>query len=399
MKISSYCLSVDRKFTWWIFSSLHVRGNSSHVCQILLTALFILLLGIQQSQAQEILIGRTLPLTGPLANYGLARQQGADLMIEQQNLQGGIAGKKLKVITLDDQNDPAKGVANVRKLDAEHQVLFMLNSFGVPVVAQIMPVLEELKLPGIGFSSGAASLREPFRRYVFPMAAGYKEEAEFTARQLVSVNVKRVALLEQPDAFSKTVADAYRAAFDKYALTLVATVGINRDAPDASKAVADLKPSAPQAILLALNAKPAAAFIQEYRKTRGGSYVYAMSVTDASQLAKIAGEDSRGVGFSQVVPLPTSKSKRVIREYITQCEGKKLQPTFYGLASYLEAKIAIEAVRTATKPLTRESLIQALKSMARYDMGGYEVSYGKNSRLGSKFVEMVIIGAGGRLLN
>jgi branched-chain amino acid transport system substrate-binding protein len=351
------------------------------------------------SFSQDILIGRTLPLTGPLSSYGLARMQGADLMIEHQNSKGGVNGRKLKIITLDDENNSDKGVLNVRVLDAEHKVLLMLNTFGVPVVAKVMPVLEELKLPGVGFSSGAAALREPVKRYVFPMAAGYKEEAEFTARQLVSVNIKRVAIVEQPDAFSNAVADAYRDALAKYSLTLISTVPLNRDMPDVKTAVSQLNTAAPQAILLALNTKPAAALLKELKSARTGSYVYAMSVTDASQLAKIAGDDARGVGFSQVVPLPVSKSKKVLREYIQLCTEKQIAPTFYSLAGYLEAKTAIEGIRVAGKSLNRESFVDALNSLERYDMDGYEVSYGKKSRAGSKFVEMVIIGSAGRLLN
>jgi len=343
-------------------------------------------------------VGRTLPLSGPIAAYGQAKMEGADLLIRHVNATGGINGRKLVAVTLDDGYDPLRAVSNVRELDAKHKPVALLNTLGVPVVAKLMPVLEELKLPGLGLSTGSAAVREPASRYVLPVRAGYREEGEHTIRLLQSIGVNRIALVEQDDLFGKTVADGYREAMQSSNQQLAGTFKMKRDQPDATPVVAALQQLQPQAVLVALNALPASEFVKRYRAAGGGARLYAMSVTDTTQIAKLAGEDARGMGFSQVVPLPTSSSRRVVRDYLELAQAAGHTPSFYSLEGYLETRVLVEALRKPGKPPSREGLVDALEGLRKVDLGGYEVEYGTGNRRGASFVELVIIGPGGRLL-
>jgi len=348
--------------------------------------------------AADIVIGRTLPLSGPIGAYGKAKMEGADLLINAVNAKGGIQGRKLVVVTLDDRYDPEQAVANVRALDGERKALVLLNALGVPAIAKLLPLLEELKLPGVGFSSGLAAVREPARRYVFPVRAGYREEAEHTVRQLRAIGFDRVAMVEQDDLFGKSVADAYRAAMQANGMRLSGLTKVLRDRPDVASAVATLNKAQPQAVLLALNALPAAAVVKAYREAGGAGALYAMSVTDATQMAGLAGERARGMAFSQIVPLPTSGSRRVVRDYLELAQMAKHAPSFYGLEGYVEARILVEALGKLTLPPTREAVVDMLGSFNRLDLGGFEVTYGSTARQGARFVEMVIIGPNGKLI-
>src|SRR5947209_6221942 len=68
-----------------------------------------------------IVIGRSLPLTGPIASYGAAKRDGADAYIHKVNNAGGVAGRQIKLVTLDDAYEPPKAISNLRKLAAEDQ--------------------------------------------------------------------------------------------------------------------------------------------------------------------------------------------------------------------------------------------------------------------------------------
>ena len=346
--------------------------------------------------AEPIVVGRTLPLSGPLASYGHEKMAGADLMISSENAKGGIGGRPIKVITLDDRYDPEIAAQNARTLK-EQQALLLLNSLGVGPVARLLPTVEELKLPTIGLSSGSPEVRKPLRRYVFPVLADYNDEASFTVRQLEVLAITSVILLEQEDNFGKAVADAYRAALQQSTkVRLLTTLKVKRDGP-VSDAVAQALRAAPQSILIATVAAPAADFLIAYRAGGGGAFAYAMSVTNASQLAQMTAA-SRGTGFSQIVPLPTSRTKQVVREYGDLCVKHGLEPTYYGLEGFIEAKVAIESLKRATKPISSEGLVDALASLSSLDLGDFEVTYGKASRVGSRYVEMITIGPGGRLM-
>ncbi len=346
--------------------------------------------------AEPVLVGRTLPLSGPLASYGKEKMVGADLAIDAENAKGGVGGRPIKVVTLDDRYDPEVAVQNARALK-EQQVVLLLNALGVGPVARLVPIVEDLKLPTIGLSSGAPEVREPLRRYVFPVRADYNEEARFTVRQLEVLAVASVILVEQDDSFGKAVADAYRTALrQSTTVRLLKTLKVGRDRP-VTEAVAEALRASPQSILMATIAAPAADFMKAYRAGGGGAFAYAMSVTNASQLAQLAPEASRGMGFSQVVPLPTSLTKRIVREYVDLTNKQRVEPTYYGLEGFIEAKVAIESLKRATKPVTSEGVINSLTSMTNLDIGDFEVSYGGTSRTGSRYVEMVMIGRNGRL--
>jgi len=346
--------------------------------------------------AEPILIGRTLPLSGPLASYGKEKMVGADLAIGAENAKGGISGRPIKVVTLDDRYDPEVAAKNARALK-EQQVVLLLNALGVGPVARLLPLVEDLKLPTIGLSSGAPEVREPTRRYVFPVRADYNEEARFTVRQLEVLAITSVVLVEQDDSFGKAVADAYRTALrQSTTVRLLKTLKVKRDISVAD-AVAEALSASPQSILMATIAAPAADFMKAYRAGGGGAFAYAMSVTNASQLAQLAPEVSRGMGFSQVVPLPTSLTKRIVREYVELSDKQEVEPTYYGLEGFIEAKVAVESLKRSAKPVTSEGVVNSLASMTNLDIGDFEVSYSVTSRTGSRYVEMVMIGRHGRL--
>ncbi|MBI2768954.1 MAG: ABC transporter substrate-binding protein [Burkholderiales bacterium] len=348
-------------------------------------------------QAEDYVIGRTIPLTGAIAAYGKAKMEGGDLAINQANVSGGINGHRLRLVTLDDAYDPEKAIANARELDQKHSAIVLTNVIGVPVVAKLMPVLGELRLPAVGLSSGSPLVREPAQRYVIPVRAGYREEADHIVRLLRTLGIQRIVLLEQDDLFGKTVADAFRHAAQVNDARLTATIKYQRDKPDTTSIIRTLKPLEPQAILMAANAMPASEFIKDYRASGGGASLYAMSVTDATQIAKLAGPAGRGTAFSQIVPLPVNGSKKVVREYLELARAAGHPPSFYGFEGFLEVKVILEGLRNMKAP-GREGLVEAIERLRKIDLGGFEVEYSSGSRRGSSFVELVIIGTDGRLL-
>ncbi|HNY48254.1 MAG TPA: ABC transporter substrate-binding protein, partial [Casimicrobium sp.] len=98
----------------------------------------------------EIVIGRTLPLTGAFATYGIAKRDGADALIARINREGGVNGQLLRVETLDDTYLPAKTVANLKQLADQQRPVAFLGLFGVPTIAAAIPVITELKVPTVG---------------------------------------------------------------------------------------------------------------------------------------------------------------------------------------------------------------------------------------------------------
>ena len=173
---------------------------SKHCSVVAVVVLIGQLICTSVQAADNILIGRSLTLSGPLALYGESKRDGGDAYISKINAAGGVGGKRIELITLDDAYVPANMVANIRKIAAENKPVAFLGLFGVPTVAAAIPVLKELQIPGVGLTSGTDLVRNPFNRYVFPVRASYADEARklVSHAKTIGITVPSIVYMDNP---------------------------------------------------------------------------------------------------------------------------------------------------------------------------------------------------------
>jgi ABC-type branched-subunit amino acid transport system substrate-binding protein len=257
------------------------------------------------------------------------------------------------------------------------------------------------KVPLVGTISGAATLREslatnPNARYMFNVRASYADEAEVIVNQMLSLGLKNIAVFYQNDGFGKSGLDGVTAALKKSNLAPSAVGTVERNSVDVAKAVETIAKATPQAVVMVTLYKPTAAFVKAMKKAGQHPMLMTLSPVGAELLVQELGPDSRGIGVSQVVPYPWNNVVPVVRDY--QKLSDKGAYSYYGMEGYLMARTMIEGLKRAGKDLSREKLVSALESMNGADLGGYRVNYSPNTRLGSRFVELTVIGQGGKIL-
>ena len=365
---------------------------------IALTALLLLLPALTAAQG-AIAVGRTLPITGPIAVYGNAKRLGGDAYIERVNREGGVRGRRIALTTLDDKYDAAEAVKNIRTFD-DAGVVAILNLLGVPIVAAALPVMEQLKLPAVGLTSGAAAARNPHRRYGFPVRASYADEAAAITRHFKSLNLTRVIIVRQNNPFGNSVADNMLAALEAAGIKPVADFVVKVDGSDTKEAVAKLAAAeAVNVVFLAMQAPVAIPMIDALRTgaVQSGANLFSISAIDTTQLAAALKEKARGVAISQIVPLAQT-ALPLVREYIRDLKAiNGGVPSYYGLEAYVEAKILVEGLRRSTI-IGREALVTALESLGAYDLGGMLVNYGPGRHEGSRFVDLTMVSREGSLV-
>ena len=350
--------------------------------------------------AQDIQVGRSLPLTGPIAGYGIAKKLGGDAYIERINREGGVRGRKIRLTTIDDRYDAAEALKNIRTMEG-NDVVAMLSLLGVPAVAAAQPVLEQLKLPAVGLTSGAAGVRTPVRRYSFPMRASYADEAAAITQHLTSLNMTRVLVVRQLNPFGASVADTMIAALDKAGIKPVADVPYKVDGSDVKEVVAKMVAVGQvNVVFLAMQSGVAIPLIDSMRNTgtQVGADIFSVSAVDTTVLANMLKEKARGVAISQIVPL-NQPTLPLVREYLRDLKAiEGGTPSFYGLEAYLEAKILVEGLRRSGATISRENLVTALESLGTYDLGGMYVTYGPGKREGARFVDLTMVSRNGTLV-
>lgn len=354
--------------------------------------------------ANEIVLGQVVPLSGTIAGTGEEYAAGGAAYFAHVNAKGGIHGRKIRVVTRDDSYKPDQTLAHTQALLAEEKPLALFGYVGTGNVLALNKnkVLEEAGIALMAPYTGAQDLREPMNPYIFHIRASYTDETSRMVEHLHTIGLRRFAVMYQDDPFGKSGLAGAQRALDKLGLKLVAQGGYDRTKPEAVEAAVDaIAPAEPDAIIMVSVNRASAAFIKQMRAKGNKARLFSISVVNFKELLKNAGEDTvRGVGISQVMPFPYSPMQPVVREFhelmAKHQPGKTL--SYASIESFIAAKVLVEAIRRAGTEPTRQKVLAQLEAMRDYDVGGFHVNFGPGNRVGSRYVEVTVIGPGGRLI-
>jgi ABC-type branched-subunit amino acid transport system substrate-binding protein len=190
-------------------------------------------------------------------------------------------------------------------------------------------------------------------------------------------------------------------ALTAHQLSPVAPASVPRNSVEVGAAVDAIARANAQAVVMVTLYRPTAEFVKRLRATGAAPYFVALSPVGTDQLiAELGPDNTRGIQVSQVIPYPWGDKVEVVREYkkTIAAHAKHTNYSYYGLEGYLNAKLLVAALERAGRNPTRERLMAALRS-APFDLGGYRVHYPSGSNAGSNYVEISVVGSGGRILN
>lgn len=350
----------------------------------------------------SIAIGMSAPFSGPNGAYGQDMKEAINAYFDQINRIGGINGRKLELIALDDGYETDRTVANTKTLINDKKVFSLLAFYGSsPTTEAMNSVFGPARVPLVGTISGAESIRQPpstngNNRYLFNVRASYADETQAIINQLVALGLKSIAVFYQNDGFGKSGLEGITAALRKYELAPSAVGTVERNSLDVTKAVESISKATPQAVIMVTLYKPTAAFVKAMKKAGQNPMFMTLSPVGAQQLVQELGSEARGIGISQVMPYPWNDTVGVVRDY-QRLLGKQGKFSYYGIEGYIMARVLVDGLKRQGKDLSREKLVGILETMSQ-DFGGYRVSYGPDNRYGSRFVELTVIGPGGKIL-
>lgn len=350
-----------------------------------------------------IVLGQSGVYSGPLGAFAQENIAVINTYFESINAKGGIHGRKLKLIALDDGFDPKRTVENAKTLIEKEKAFALINVIGTANSAAIYPQLHQNGIPLVGPYSGATVLRDPARfRYLFFTRASYADETEKMVEQLTSTGVKDIAIVYQDDPFGKAGLQAANEALAKRKLKPVSVGAFNIARLEETVAAAGtvLKGN-PSAVIIASSGKGTTSFIREVLKRGQRPAFYCLSVTNPKQLWADLGQEAHGVVVAQAAPSPWRATLPLVREYQQVVANAKLAAkefSYGSLEGFIVAKVAVEALRRAGKDLTREKYLAALEGMQSHDLGGYTIGYGPTDHSGSSYVDLTIIGRDGQFL-
>lgn len=348
--------------------------------------------------ADTILIGQSVPLSGANKDFGVDIRDGALAYFKRLNDAGGVNGRRIEFVTLDDGNVVARAGENTQKLLEETGVFALFGYASATLSRPALPHVDKHKVPFLSPFTGADPMRV-FHRYVYNMRASYADELEKIVDHFTPLAIKRFAIVHYDDVVGRENFTAVERALKKRGLTPV-SVGAFKDRakPDIEAGTTDALKGNPEVIIFTTLFKATSDSIRLARKKGSHAFMVTNSFPGASQIAKELGKDGTGVVVATVVPPYARLSLPVVNEYRAAMEkylGRK-DYSFTSIEAYIAAKVTAEALRRAGPRLTRENFLQTLDAMSLYDAGGYTVGFGPANHNGSSFVELTIIGKDGK---
>jgi branched-chain amino acid transport system substrate-binding protein len=345
--------------------------------------------------ADRILIGQSAPLTGSNAEIGKDIRDGAVAYFRKVNEAGGIHGRPIELVSLDDRNDRKAAGANAVKLVNESNVLALFGFASATLSMDAMPIVKEKKVPFFAPFTGADAIHKQ-SPYVFVMRASYADELVKILEHWGGLGADRVTVLHYDDEIgNQNYATVER--LMKTANKTAVSVKLNRNAKvDATQLDAIIK-SNPQVLVVTTLYGATAEVLKGLKAAKRPFNMTSLSFVGPSQLAKAAGADAAGVSVAGVVPPPGKTTLPVVKECGEAMKKAGIAELNYtNLESCIAAKVLVEALRRAGRGATRESLYAALATMHSFDTGGYIVNFGAQDRHGSSYVELAVITKSGQ---
>jgi branched-chain amino acid transport system substrate-binding protein len=335
------------------------------------------------SSVPAIVVGVSNVQSGPSSDLGHELVQGSQSYFDLINSRdGGIHGRRISILLKDDKYEPDPAVKNTNELIEHDKVFFLFDYIGTPTLTRTLPLLRYYQIDNIvnvAPLTGADPQRlPPYSQYVFNIRASYREESRALVRYFYSKGYRKLGILAQADAYGKSGELGVNDALDDFRLTALRTVTYRRNQAfeeDMSAQVKLLRDTGVDAVIAVGVYGPSAAFIRDARTAGWNVPIANLSFVNADAMLGKLREASRKLGKdltlnlinSQVVPSPEDLSYPLVAEYRSHTAPS--DATFVGLEGWLNAVVAIEALRRAGPDPSRISFIRAMESLHGWDPG------------------------------
>jgi ABC-type branched-subunit amino acid transport system substrate-binding protein len=342
-------------------------------------------------------LGISGPLEGSNAGSMLELVKGAEMYLASVNEAGGVGGKRVVVVARNDDFKVDQTVKVARRLVEEDGVIALMLVRGTPHNEAILPLVAQHKVPLIGPSTGAMVFHRPVNPYVFNVRTPYQVEAQKLVNLLHLSGLRQIAVLHVGDSFGGDVLEGLRQGFAAIAVKPTAVLAFDRtaalkDSTDFMQPVlAELTRPEHEGIIVVgagLAVKNAVAALRQAGST---AKIATLSNNASSAFIKMLGPNARGVIVTQVFPNEKDYMNGFVGEAWRLAERNKVALTPGMLEGYASAKVAVQALRIAGPNPTRASLLKALNSMERFDMGNLALGFSPTDHTGLDHTDLSII--------
>jgi len=325
----------------------------------------------------EIKIGQTMPYSGPASAYAtIGRAEAA--YFQMINEQGGVNGRRINLLSLDDGYSPPKTVEQIRRLVEQDQVLLIFQSLGTPSNTAIQKYLNAQKVPQLFAATGATKWGDPKN---FPWTMGwqpsYHAEAVIYAKYIMQNKpAAKIAVLYQNDDYGKDYLNNLRSALGAKVSLIVKESSYDVTDPSVDSQIVSLQASGADTLFVFATPKFAA---QAIRKTydigwKPLEFVNTVSSSVAAVLQPAGLEKSIGIITAQYMKDPTDPLWSKEKSFLDWVEWmKKYYPQgdladILNVYGYSAAQTLVHLLKQCGDDLTRENIMRQAANIKNLEL-------------------------------
>lgn len=336
----------------------------------------------------DITLGSIQDLSGPIAGFGKQARLGMLLRVDEINEQGGINGRKLKIIVEDSAYDPKKAVLAAQKLVNQDKIFMMVGHIGTAQNLAAMPVQFDKNVINFFPITAAREMYEPFHKLKYSFAATYFDQMRnATPKMVKEKNIKKVCTMYQDDEFGLEVMRGGEAGLKTVGMEFAEKTSYKRGATDFSSQVAKMKAAGCEMVVLGTIIRETIGAIGESRKTGFNPLFLGSSAAYTDLIHKLGGPAMNGLYATMTVQNPyLDEASQPIRFWANKYKTKfNEDPTVFSVYGYNIIDIFAKAAQKAGTNLTTDSFIKVMDTMVvPPDMfGSAQATYTATKRLGS----------------
>ena len=337
----------------------------------------------------EIVIGSMQDLSGPIVAFSKQLKYGMEMRVEEVNAQGGIHGRKLKLVIEDHGYDPKKAVLATQKLVQKDKIFAMVGTIGTPTALPSMPILFEKNIPHLFPLTAAREMYEPLHRLKYSFAATYFDQMRAGVKYMVkSKGYKKVCTLYQDDDFGLEVMRGAEAGLKELNMALAERTTYKRGATDFSSQIARMKDAGCDFVVLGTIIRETLGAIGTARKLGWGVEFMGSSAAYTDLIHKLGGPAMNGFYATNTVNNPyMDDASRNVREWASRYKQKyKEDPAVFSVYGYQVIDLFIQIAEKTGPKLTTDTFINTLENnftTTRDMFGADSMSFSKTKHLGS----------------
>ena len=343
---------------------------------------------LQGVSKNEILLGSIQDLSGPIAGFGKQARAGMMLRVEEINEQGGINGRKLRLIVEDSAYDPKRAALAAEKLVNQDKIFMMVGHIGTAHNMAAMPVQFQKNIINFFPITAAREMYEPFDRLKYSFAATYYDQMrQATPKLAKEKGAKKVCTMYQDDEFGEEVWKGGEAGLKTIGMSFAEKTSFKRGATDFSSQIAKMQASSCDMIVMGTLIRETIGGIATARKLGYNPIFLGSSGAYTDLIHKLGGPAMNGFYATNTFQNPyLDDASQPMRFWANKYKTKfNDDPTVFSIYGYTIIDAFAKAAGKTGANLSTESFIKVMDTLViPPDMfGGAEGTFSPTKRLGS----------------